>query len=261
MQEKNTGKVTIHTTLIPDQQSETPNEQPILWRVLPHPKARKRHLPARTTVHARAKTMRERKKAVQPGKRLTAGEKLLRNAAVACSLLLVVMALSNVNQPWTQQATEGIRRAVTMRIDLDESLGRLSFVRQLMPEAALVFWNMGSGADFRQPVSGTITHAYSDQQPWLMYQCRSQQPVYAAREGTVSAIGQGADGEWTLMLDHDDGEQTVYAYLGQAIVKVGQQLQAGAQLGVTDEGEDARLYFELRKNGQSQNPTSRMADA
>lgn len=248
--QKESSKVTIHTSIIPEAPAQ-PQREKVYWRVLPHPKAEKRG----SILHLEKKA---KQRAKQPKKSLSPSEKLLRNAAVACSLLLVVMALSNINQPWTQQATEGIRKAVTMRIDLDESLGRLSFVRQLMPDTALVFWNMGEG-EFKQPVNGQLTHAYSQEQPWLLYQCSGQQPVYAVKDGQVSAVGQGAEGDWTLMIDHENGEQTVYAYMNQAIAKVGQDVKAGAQIGVTAESADSRLYFELRKNGKSEDPTGRLA--
>lgn len=186
---------------------------------------------------------------------LTASEKLLRNSAVACALLLTVMALQNVNHPFTQTATEKIRQVVTMRIDLDESLGRLNFVRGLVPDAALVFWNMGS-SDKQPPVDGTVAHEYAQMQPWIEYVCGPQQPVVAVESGTVAAVGQGAQGDWTLMLDHEDGVQTVYAYLAQALVKVGQTVEKGEQIGLTQDQQASRLYFELRRNGVPQDPSS-----
>jgi hypothetical protein len=50
-----------------------------------------------------------------------------------------------------------VRNAISMRIDLDESLGKLHFVRDLVPDAALVFWNMGAG-DMAKPVNGQLSH-------------------------------------------------------------------------------------------------------
>lgn len=187
-------------------------------------------------------------------KPMTATQKLLRNTAVACALLLTVMALQNINQPWTRSATETIKQAVTMRIDLDESLGRLNFVRGLVPEAALVFWNMGS-SNVQTPVNGTVAHEYSQMQPWVEFVCSPQEPVLAAQAGTVSAVGQGAAGDWTLMLEHEDGVQTVYAYMAQVLVKPGQQLTKGEQLGLTQDQEASRLYFEMRKDGVAQDPS------
>ena len=85
----------------------------------------------------RRKKRRPRSKAA-----MTRGDKLLRNSAIACALLLGILALGNLRLPWAEKATEGIERALTMHINLDESIGELTFVRQIMPESALVFLNV-----------------------------------------------------------------------------------------------------------------------
>jgi murein DD-endopeptidase MepM/ murein hydrolase activator NlpD len=235
--------VTIHTSIVPEPKPASEPRKHIRWRVLPHPAARQPRAP---------KIKRAE------GVRRSPGERLLRNAAVACSLLLTLLALSNLNQPWTDKTVASIRSAISMRIDLDESLGKLHFVRDLVPDAALVFWNMGGG-DMVGPVSGQLSHPYDANQPWLLYQTGGAQPVRAALAGQVVAATQGADGAWTLMIDHENGEQTVYAYVAQSIVKVGQKVSAGDQIGVTSDAGDARLYFELRKAGQPEDPTGRLS--
>lgn len=236
------SRVTIHTSLVPETQTTAEPKKHIRWRVLPHPNAKK-------------------PRAIPPIKpeaaRRTTGERLLRNSAVACSLLLTLLALSNLNQPWTEQTVASVRNAISMRIDLDESLGKLHFVRDLVPDAALVFWNMGSG-DMVKPVNGQLSHPYDMNQPWLLYQTGGAQPVRAALKGQIAAATQNADGAWTLMIDHENNEQTVYAYVAESIVKVGQQVSAGDQIGVTSDAGDARLYFELRKDGLPQDPTGRL---
>ena len=236
------SRVTIHTSIVPEPKPAAEPQKHIRWRVLPHPAAQKPRAP---------KIKRAE------GVRRSPGERLLRNAAVACSLLLTLLALSNLNQPWTEQTVASIRSAISMRIDLDESLGKLHFVRDLVPDAALVFWNMGAG-DMVGPVNGQLSHPYDANQPWLLYQTGGAQPVRAALAGQVVAATQGADGAWTLMIDHENGEQTVYAYVAQPIVKVGQKVSAGDQIGVTSDAGDARLYFELRKSGQPEDPTGRL---
>jgi hypothetical protein len=194
----------------------------------------------------------------QEGERLTAGEKLLRNTAVACALLLTVMALKNVDQPWSRKASEGIRQAMTMRVDWDETLGRLSFVRALVPDTALVFLNMGQSIDMIRPTEGSVRHEYSAEQPWLEYSCAASQQVCAATDGIVAAVGQGAGGDWIVVLEREDGTQTVYGYLAQVSVKAADTVQQGDVLGRTADTQDSRLYFELREDGQSADPTARM---
>ncbi|NLG25522.1 MAG: M23 family metallopeptidase [Clostridiales bacterium] len=195
------------------------------------------------------------------GEQLTAGERLMRNSAIACALLLMVLAMKNINQPWSEQATAGIRQAMTMQLDLDETLGRLQFVRALLPETALVFFNLDAERDLIAPVSGTVAHAYAAQQPWIQYECQPGQPVRAAAAGTVVTVGQGAQGDYIVSIDHQGGMQTVYAYLKSVSVAAGAEVESGQQLGVTGDEAPATLYFELREGGQSTDPTNRLAAA
>jgi len=199
---------------------------------------------------------RKRVHSMQEG--MTAGEKLLRNTAVACALLLSVMALKNADQPWTRKVTEGVKQAMTMRIDWDETLGRLSFVRSLMPETALVFLNLGDRTDLTAPAQGEITHAYTEQQPWLEYRCEASHQVAAASDGVVTAAGQGAGGDWIVLIQSGEGVETVYGYLESVYVRAGQKVKSGQQIGVTAAQADSRLYFELRENGEPADPTGRM---
>lgn len=205
----------------------------------------------------REKCMR-RGRRQEEGERLTAGEKLLRNTAAACALLLSVMALKNVDQPWSRKASEGIRQAMTMRVDWDETLGRLSFVRALVPDTALVFLNMGQSIDLVKPVEGSIRHEYSPEQPWLEYVCDGAQTVGAASDGIVTAVGQGAGGDWIVVVECEDGTQTVYGYLAQVNVKAADTILQGDTIGMTANGQESRLYFEMREEGQSVDPAPRM---
>jgi len=189
--------------------------------------------------------------------RLSMGERLVRNTALACALLLTVMALKNVDQPWSRQATEGIRRAMTMRVDWDETLGKLSFVRALVPETALVFFSMGETKDLSAPAIGEIYHAYSADQPWLEYRCAAGEKVCAAAGGVVSAAGKGAGNDWTVLIENEEGVQTVYGYLSEICVERGETVAAGQQIGTAAAQEGSRVYFELRENGAPVDPTGR----
>ena len=116
------GKLRIHAQITPEAESIPEAKARVRWRCVPHPRQKG-----------------------QPGasrEKQSFGDRLLRNSALACALLLAVLAMGNINQPWARQASETIERALTMHIDLDESIGKLTFVRDLMPESALVFLNL-----------------------------------------------------------------------------------------------------------------------
>ena len=219
-------------------QKDAPDSaQPIHWKCLPHPLQR-----------------RGLRRAGSPRPKLSAGDRMLRNTAVACALLLGVLALGNIRQPWAMRASETVQRALTMHIDLDSSIGRLSFVRDWMPESALVFFNLDGGAELAAPVSGELKHAYSDDQPWLLFACPEDSPVCAAADGTVTAVSELSGGSTGVLIDHGEGMETVYAYLSSASVQPGDAVSRGQALGQSA----AQLYFELRQSEVAVDPTERM---
>ena len=254
MQTEN-GRLKIHTGMRPEAQEPVRAEENA-----PAAEAAKRmkglHLSGGGFGRIRAGARAKRPRAAQEG--MTTGERLLRNTAVACALLLTVMSLKNVDQPWSRKLTEGVRQAMTMRIDWDESLGRLSFVRALVPETALVFLNLGERADLTAPAEGEITHEYTQSQPWIEYACGSAQQVLAASDGVVTAAGQGAGGDWIVLIQSEEGMETVYGYLASVYVRAGQEVKQAQQIGATADSAESRLYFELREDGDPVNPAGRM---
>lgn len=236
------SRLKIHTSVVSARPSpETANAAPPQKEAAAKPRASSKRADRRS----------------RPKLSLTTGEKLIRNTAIAGAAFLCVLAVRNVNQPWSDTAINGIRQAMTMRVDWDESIGRLSFVRALVPETALVFLNLGEKADLLPPVNGGLSHAYSQEQPWLEFDAESGAPVCAVAGGRVTAAAQGMGGDWIVLIEHDGGMETVYGYLASARVKAGQPVEAGDVIGFAADGDKARLYFELRENGQSVDPTGR----
>lgn len=250
------GRLRIHTSARPAEQEPVGKET--AEEILEQRKERRDPLPEKKcrTVKKGIKRHERKKREMQEG--MTVGEKLLRNTAVACALLLTVMSLKNVDQPWSRKMTEGVRQAMTMRIDWDETLGRLSFVRALVPETALVFLNLGANADLTAPVQAEISHEYTEQQPWLEYSCGAAQQVVSATDGIVTAVGQGVSGEWIVLIQGEEDIETVYGYLESTYVRLEQEIKAGQQIGTTADQTESRLYFEVREAGNAVDPTGRM---
>ncbi len=61
----------------------------------------------------------------------------------------------------------------------------------------------------------------------------------------------------TVILDHGDNYQTVYAYNSEILVNVGDQVRRNdviARVGKTGRAKTPCLHFEIRKNGEPRNP-------
>lgn len=241
MSEEN--RLRVHAQIRPDAEEAAAEPRPaVRWRSRPHPLARR--------PFARRPAAEKR-----PKEKLSFGDRLLRNSAFACALLLAILAVGNIDQPWARRASETVRQALTMRIDLDESIGGLSFVKELMPESALVFLNLTADTELSPPSAGELAHAYSEAQPWLLFACGWGDSVTAVADGTVTAVSELGDGETLgLLVDHGNGLESVYAYLSESSVESGQRVERGQTLGASS----ANLYFELRESGAAVDPTERM---
>lgn len=208
---------------------------------------------AKGRVSQRAKRSRgrfkNRRRSSKP--RLTFGERLLRNSAIACALLLALLAARNIDTPWTRAAVEGVERALTMKINLDESLGSLSFVRDLMPESMLVFFDLSGKSELAQPVKGTLEKRFDEQQPWVEFACEPDAEVMAAEAGTVVATTQLSGGGWGVMIEHDNALESVCAYLLEPSVVAGERVERGQAIARSEAG---RVYFEVRRDGAFVDP-------
>ncbi len=233
----------IHTQLAPEGDRKTEAT----------PKAHERKGGSRPfhAFHAVEKGRRNRRAA--RSSRMGAGDRLLRNSAIACAVLLGVLALGNLRQPWAQKAVAGIEQALTMRINLDDSLGQLTFVRELMPESALVFLNVSGGSELTPPAAGDVSHPWTALQPWVMFDCQGA-PVCAVQSGTVTAVSRMSDGRQGVLVDHGNGLESVYAGLAEVTVASGDAVDRGGALGTSGDG----LYFELRSGGESVDPSERL---
>ncbi|MDD3905092.1 MAG: LysM peptidoglycan-binding domain-containing M23 family metallopeptidase [Candidatus Omnitrophica bacterium] len=82
--------------------------------------------------------------------------------------------------------------------------------------------------------------------------------VRASRSGRVVYCDQFLKGLGkTVILDHGDGYQTVYAYNSDILVKIGDQVAQNmviAKVGNTGRAKGAMLHFEIRRDGEPQNP-------
>lgn len=85
----------------------------------------------------------------------------------------------------------------------------------------------------------------------------SDRTIKAADNGKV--ISAGYDGGYgkKVVIDHQNGFQTVYAHLDSISVSVGQTVQKGQKIGImgnTGNSTGVHLHFEVYKNGSLKNP-------
>ena len=83
--------------------------------------------------------------------------------------------------------------------------------------------------------------------------------ILAAADGTVTETGFDAARGNYLVLDHGDGLTTLYAHCRNVDVKEGDTVKAGemvAAVGSTGMSTGPHLHFEVRQDGEAQNPVA-----
>lgn len=87
--------------------------------------------------------------------------------------------------------------------------------------------------------------------------------VLAAMSGEVTVAEQTPGNNYEVEIKHADGLVTVYQSLSNIEVKVGDQIEQGDKIGAagqsqTEPGEGYHVHFEVRSNGESINPASKI---
>jgi hypothetical protein len=132
--------------------------------------------------------------------------------------------------------------------------------------AGQVYWfSVRNDTDSRLawPTFGYLKQTAWDSHPAVDIASLTGTPVCAAADGTVAQVDHDADYGIYVLLDHGDGYTTLYAHLGGAGVRVGDQVTQGRQIGVignTGKSAGAHLHFEVRKNGEPISPFAVMSE-
>ena len=182
-------------------------------------------------------TPQKRKKSIK--------KRLLRNTSVfaAVSLCLGAGALFALRNP---EAAQSVMSHVTAGFEYDDTLGRLQFVSNLLPESAMVFLSGGEETQrLSVPTSAKVSHAWTQEEPWLEYACIGE--VHACQDGEIMTIVKNRQDEYTVRVLHKDGYESIYSGLSAVQLKEQDAVSSGQQIG-TAAGFTA---FELRKDGLS----------
>ncbi|MCX7956021.1 MAG: M23 family metallopeptidase [Patescibacteria group bacterium] len=113
-------------------------------------------------------------------------------------------------------------------------------------------------SNFIWPTSGVITQYYIWYHQALDIANPSSPPILAADSGTVVYVGCVGWGYGChVIINHNNGYQTLYAHLSRYDVDSGDYVSQGQQIGImgsTGRSTGTHLHFEIRSGGQLFNP-------
>jgi len=176
----------------------------------------------------------------------------LRNIALSMAAAFC-LGIGAVNLSVDREKAEEVMAHVTADFEYDDTLGRLQFVSNILPESAMVFLeSRDSDPSVFAPTNADATHTWAHEEPWIEYSCTGA--VTACSSGEVMTVVRNRDDEYTVRIVHDSGYESVYSGLTAVDVAQYDHVQAGERIGCC-EGWTA---FELRKDGLSVMPQFKM---
>ncbi|HGJ5857133.1 murein hydrolase activator EnvC [Arsenophonus nasoniae] len=164
------------------------------------------------------------------------------------------------------RAQREAKEAARIRAKQRQAQQKGTTYRPTEDERALMARTGGLGRPVGQalwPVHGQILHHYGDS---ISDELRWKGMVINAAEGTeVKAISAGRVllADWlqgyglVVVIDHGQGDMSLYGYNQSALVNVGQQVRSGqpvALVGSSGGQQRSSLYFEIRRQGKTVNP-------
>ena len=178
------------------------------------------------------------------------GEKLARNCAFVGILTLMVVSVRNAQLPTGQTVLTAVQEMIDA--SWDSSLGKISFVSNLLPESMAVFFESDLNAELTAPCFGPVVHAWSEKEPYLGYSATNGN-VYAVSTGQVMSVAHGLEEERVVRVRHDNGLESLYYNLASVNIREGDEVSAQTCLGTALAGRQALV--EVRRAGRAIDPT------
>lgn len=169
-------------------------------------------------------------------------KRLLRTTLVLAAVCLCLGTGALLN-PWPESQT--VMSMLTTDFQYDETLGRLQFVSNILPESAMVFLDGAGEESTLLPTQAEISHSWSQAEPWMEFRCVGD--ISSCQSGEIMTVVKNRQDEYTVRILHSNGYESIYSGLKTVHHNEYDTISAGQAIG-TAAGHAA---FELRKEGLS----------
>ncbi|MDR1070163.1 MAG: peptidoglycan DD-metalloendopeptidase family protein [Gracilibacteraceae bacterium] len=185
-------------------------------------------------------------------KSVTPGSSVIRQAGVT--------GVKNVTYSFVEKNGRTVEKEVIEEEIVSEPVDQI-VARGPAVIAVSVASSRGSGnvSGIGWPLSGNITSYFGGgrRHTGIDIDGVTGQPFYAAGTGTVSSAGWMGSYGYCILVDHGDGVTTRYAHASQLLVKAGDKVTKGQNIGLvgsTGRSTGSHLHFEIIINGNAVNP-------
>lgn len=191
--------------------------------------------------------------------------KLLRNTAICAVAALVIWGIASSSTPAGQEASDAIKNVINYEMDLEDDLGDLKFVDNMLGEDSdLVSTQAGedaaaeevaeapaegeeAAAEFVYPLDGIVTATFAENGSGAIIAKADSAEVKSSRAGKVAEVSEN----FVSIVNGDDSVTTYYGV--EPSVQTGDSVEAGQVIGQL---LSEVLYVEQDKGGEKTDPLS-----
>lgn len=176
--------------------------------------------------------------------------KLTRNTAFLMLLLVCLASIHNQQLPDGRTVLTAVQSTVDQ--EWDESLGRITFVDNMMPQTLSVFFQEEETYSLSLPCNGTLVHLWETHAPYVSFDTAGS--VLAIADGEVMSLSHDSADQLSLRIRHENGLESVYYHLASTPLREGDMVSSGEAVGSLQEGHN--LVLDVRRNGLSIDPVA-----
>ena len=176
--------------------------------------------------------------------------KLTRNTAFLMLLLVCLASIHNQQLPDGRTVLTAVQSTVDQ--EWDESLGRITFVDNMMPQTLSVFFQEEETYSLSLPCNGTLVHLWETHAPYVSFNTAGS--VLAIADGEVMSLSHDSTDQLSLRIRHENGLESVYYHLASTPLREGDMVGTGEAIGSLQEGHN--LVLDVRRNGLSIDPAA-----
>ncbi|NLJ41723.1 MAG: M23 family metallopeptidase [Clostridiales bacterium] len=190
---------------------------------------------------------------------------LLRKIIISVIIAVIVLILRAIDTDFTQNAIGYIKNTIENDINMDETLGKLKFVKDYLPESITAFGQQHEefpveDKDFRLtfmiPAEGRVIRRFSKNNPGIDIKGTDNGNIYAVAGGIVVASGDDKDRGKYIRISHEGDVVTAYEGCSQLAVNVGDNVAGGDKIGTMGRNRegDYILHFQSLVKGTAADP-------
>jgi len=173
--------------------------------------------------------------------------------------LAYMQSLENDEAKWLDKYYENLELEKQLDAELERYLKELAEKNKSNYVGGVMGW----------PLPIDVNYYVSSEQGWrklwgmddyhlgIDLACAMNTDIYAANAGEiVTSTYHNSYGNY-VVIDHGGGKATLYAHMNQRLVNVGDKVEKGqliGKVGTTGSSSGYHLHFEVRENGEVQNP-------